>query len=69
MLENGEADNYFLSANQSEAIVSMQLGSLANLEREKLVTEHQALLDSIAEYLRLLSDEANLRSEIGRAHV
>lgn len=64
VLENGESDNYFLSVNQSEAIVSMQLGSLANLEREKLVAEHQHLLDNIAEYLRLLSDEANLRAVV-----
>lgn len=64
VIENGEEDNYFLSANQSEAIVSMQLGSLANLEREKLVAEHQHLLDNIGEYLRLLSDEANLRAVV-----
>jgi DNA gyrase subunit A len=64
VLENGEATDYFLSLNQSEAIVSMQLGSLANLEREKLVAEHQNLLDNIAEYLRLLSDEANLRAVV-----
>ena len=42
----------------------MQLGSLANLEREKLVAEHQHLLDNITEYLRLLSDEANLRAVV-----
>ena len=64
VLENGEADNYFLSTNQSEAIVSMQLGSLANLEREKLVAEHQHLLNNISEYLRLLSDESNLRAVV-----
>ena len=64
VLENGEATDYFLSLNQSEAIVSMQLGSLANLEREKLVAEHQHLLDNIAEYLRLLSDESNLRAVV-----
>lgn len=62
--ENGEAADYFLSVNQAEAIVSMQLGSLANLEREKLVAEHQNLLDNITEYLRLLSDEANLRAVV-----
>jgi len=62
--ENGEAAEYFLSANQAEAIVSMQLGSLANLEREKLAAEHQHLLDNISEYLRLLSDEANLRAVV-----
>jgi DNA gyrase subunit A len=62
--EKGTAETYQLSANQSEAIVSMQLGSLANLERETLRGEHQKLLDSIIEYLRLLSDEANIRSVI-----
>ncbi len=62
--ENGTATDYFLSVNQSEAIVSMQLGSLANLEREKLVGEHKSLLDDITEYLRLLSDEAQIRAVI-----
>jgi DNA gyrase subunit A len=60
--ENGEASEYFLSPNQAEAIVSMQLGSLAGLEREKLAAEYQTLLQNIADYLRLLSDEAHLRA-------
>ena len=64
--EQGEAENYFLSPNQTEAIVSMQLGSLANLEREKLQGEHRELLNSIADYVHLLSDEANIRAEIRR---
>lgn len=62
--EIGARENYTLSANQSEAIVSMQLGSLANLEREKLKEEHTKLLADIAEYLRLLSDEANIRAVV-----
>ncbi len=62
--EQGVKEEYFLSANQSEAIVSMQLGSLANLEREKLQGEHAQLLDSIGEYLHLLSDEAHIRAVI-----
>jgi DNA gyrase subunit A len=60
--EKGVADVYRLSANQSEAIVSMQLGSLANLERESLRGEHGKLLESIIEYIRLLSDEAHIRA-------
>lgn len=60
--EEGTAETYNLSVNQAEAIVSMQLGSLANLERETLRGEHQKLLENIAEYLRLLSDEANIRA-------
>jgi len=58
--EQGVQQNYSLSTNQSEAIVSMQLGSLANLERENLQGEHGGLLESIEGYRGLLSDEANL---------
>jgi DNA gyrase subunit A len=60
--EKGVAPLYNLSANQSEAIVSMQLGSLANLERETLSGEHAKLLESIIEFLRLLSDETYIRA-------
>ena len=62
--ERGAADAYQLSGRQAEAIVSMQLGSLANLEREQLGGEHHKLLEDIAGYLRLLSDEANIRAVI-----
>ncbi|MBI3862119.1 MAG: DNA gyrase subunit A [Planctomycetia bacterium] len=58
--ERGVAESYTLSQTQAEAIVAMQLGSLAGLERDKLGEEFRALLDSIREFLRLLSDEANL---------
>lgn len=60
--EVGDRPNYSLSANQSEAIVSMQLGSLANLERERLREEHTKLIADISGYLHLLSDEANIRA-------
>jgi len=62
--EYGLRENYALSANQTEAIVSMQLGSLANLEREKLTDEHHKLLTDIAGYLDLLSDEAHIRAVV-----
>jgi len=62
--EYGTAEAYNLSVNQAEAIVSMQLGSLANLERENLQGEHHKLLDEISEYLHLLSDESHLRQVI-----
>lgn len=58
--EYGEQSEYSLSPNQSEAIVSMQLGSLANLEREKLQGEYLKLLSDILGFLELLSDEANI---------
>ncbi|MGE3314125.1 MAG: DNA gyrase subunit A [Planctomycetaceae bacterium] len=62
--EKGEAENYQLSANQAEAIVAMQLGSLANLERENLRGEHKKLLEDITGYLHLLSDEAHIRAVV-----
>lgn len=62
--EYGRSEFYTLSPNQSEAIVSMQLGSLANLERENLQGEHSHLLENIADYLHLLSDAAHIRAEI-----
>ena len=62
--ENGQREMYSLSANQTEAIVSMQLGSLANLERENLQGEHAKLLEDISGYLHLLSDEAHIRALI-----
>lgn len=55
---------FSLSPRQAEAIVSMQLGSLANLEREQLAGEFRKLLDEIAGHLRLLSDEANILAVI-----
>lgn len=58
--ERGVADSYGLTPKQAEAIVSMQLGSLAGLERDKLGEEFGKLIEDIIEYLRLLSDEAHL---------
>ena len=58
--DRGASENYTLSATQAEAIVAMQLGSLAGLERDKLGEEFRKLLDDIAEYQRLLSDEAHI---------
>ncbi|MFN0195712.1 MAG: DNA gyrase subunit A, partial [Planctomycetaceae bacterium] len=58
--EQGVAPVYRLSANQAEAIVSMQLGSLANLERDNLVGEHRKLLEDIAGYRQLLADDARI---------
>ena len=62
--EYGTRATYSLSPNQSEAIVSMQLGSLANLERDKLAEEFGRLLADILGYLELLSDEANIRAVV-----
>lgn len=58
--EYGLREAYSLSQNQSEAIVSMQLGSLANLEREKLQGEYHKLLEDIAGYRHLLASEDHI---------
>ncbi|MCI0360347.1 MAG: DNA gyrase subunit A [Planctomycetaceae bacterium] len=58
--EQGVADVYRLSAVQAEAILRMTLGQLVNLEQQKLADEHAELLREINEYLRILSDEANI---------
>ena len=62
--EKGAAETYSLSRKQADAIVQMQLGSLANLEREQLGGEYASLIESIRGFLRLLSDEANLRAVV-----
>ncbi len=62
--ERGESDVYNLTAVQSDAILKMTLGQLVNLEQEKLQGQHKNLLDEINEYMRILSDEANIRAII-----
>ncbi|MDA7977956.1 MAG: DNA gyrase subunit A [Pirellulales bacterium] len=62
--ERGEADSYTLTPVQADAILRMTLGHLVNLEQEKLGNEFNELLKEIAEYLRILSDEANILAMI-----
>jgi len=59
-MERGESDVYHLTSVQADAILRMTLGQLVNLEQEKLSDEHAKLLAEIGEYLRILSDEANI---------
>ncbi len=49
-----------LTGVQADAILRMTLGQLVNLEQEKLGGEHRELIEEIKEYLRILSDEANI---------
>jgi DNA gyrase subunit A len=62
--ERGVADAYRLTAVQADAILRMTLGQLVNLEQERLGGEHAELLAEMGEYLRILSDEANIRAII-----
>ena len=58
--ERGESDVYHLTGVQADAILKMTLGQLVNLEQEKLAGQHAKLLQEITEYLRILSDDANV---------
>ena len=58
--ERGAEENYTLTPVQADAILRMTLGQLVNLEQEKLGGEHRELLEKIAEYNRILSDEENI---------
>jgi DNA gyrase subunit A len=62
--ERGVADSYRLTAVQADAILRMTLSQLVNLEQERLAGEHAELLKEMAEYMRILSDEANIRAII-----
>ena len=62
--DRGVAEDYTLTAVQADAILRMTLGQLVNLEQEKLADEYRGLLDEIAEYLRILSDERHIRDII-----
>jgi DNA gyrase subunit A len=62
--ERGVSDVYFLTAVQADAILKMTLGQLVNLEQEKLGGEYNTLLEEITEYLRILSDDANIYAMI-----
>ncbi len=73
--ERGEASVYRLTAVQADAILKMTLGQLVGLEQERLSSEHQQLLEEITEYVRILSDEENIRqiikeesSQLGRKY-
>ncbi len=58
--ERGTQEDYTLTPVQADAILKMTLGQLVNLEQEKLGGEHRELLEKIAEYNQILSDEQNI---------
>ena len=53
-----------LSEVQAQAILEMQLRRLQGLEREKIEKEYNELMEHIAYYDRLLSDDALLKSTL-----
>ncbi len=55
-------ERFELSEIQAQAILEMQLRRLQGLERDKIETEYNELMEKIAYFLRLLSDEDLLKA-------
>jgi DNA gyrase subunit A len=62
--ELGEHPSYHMTEAQAEAIVRMQLGQLAALERDEIVREYQELRGQIRGYEELLAGERNILAVI-----
>ena len=55
---------YYLSPDQAQAILTLQLNRLTGLEQEKLLEEYQDLIETIAELMKILADPQLLMSII-----
>ena len=62
--EIGRQESYRLSEVQAEAVVRMQLGQLAALERDEIFKEYNDLREKIIAYETLLSSERNINEVI-----
>ncbi len=58
--ELGAADVYQMTEQQAEAVVRLQLGQLAALERDEIYKEYAGLRELIVGYEHLLSTDANV---------
>src|SRR5262245_56243859 len=62
--EIGVHDTYQMSEAQAEAVVRMQLGQLAALERDEIFKEYNQLRQEIVSYETLLSAEKNILNAV-----
>jgi DNA gyrase subunit A len=62
--ELGLTDVYRMTETQAEAVVRLQLGQLANLERDEILKEFNALRGEIRAHEALLADEAKVKAVI-----
>ena len=62
--ELGVHESYRMSEAQAEAVVRMQLGQLAALERDEIVKEYNGLREQIQAHERLLASESNILAVI-----
>ncbi len=56
----GLVSRFGLSDAQAQAILEMRLQRLTNLERDKIIEEHAAVLQQIARYQEILGDDAEV---------
>ena len=54
-------DNPGLSEEQAQAIVSLTLGRLSGLERQKVMDRIEKLAEMVAEYRSILADENKIK--------
>jgi DNA gyrase subunit A len=64
--EIGEHPTYSMTEVQADAVVRLQLGQLAALERDEIIKEYNDLREKILGYERLLSNERNLLDVVKR---
>jgi len=62
--EIGVQEAYHMTEAQADAVVRLQLGQLAALERDEIVKEYNGLRGQILSYETLLSSERNIRDVI-----
>ncbi|MCZ6887881.1 MAG: DNA gyrase subunit A [Gammaproteobacteria bacterium] len=55
---------YYLSEEQAQAILDMQLQRLTALQQDRLIEEYQGILDEIADLSEILGDDARLKQVI-----
>ncbi len=55
---------YYLTESQSKAILEMRLNRLTGLEKDKLTSDYQAILEEIADLLEILGSSDRLRSVV-----
>lgn len=62
--EIGRTSEYYMTEAQAEAVVRMQLGQLARLQRDEVMREYAELRGKIREYELLLSSENGINDSI-----
>ena len=55
-----DGGDYYLSPEQTQAILDMRLNRLTGLEQERLVEEYREIIDTIAELMEILSSSERL---------